>query len=223
MSEQTWHENHACAEFKTSRNRRCFYAQNLKRLLDVVLAGAAVVILSPLFVILWLVTRLDGGPSLFCQQRVGQSGKIFRCLKFRTMVVDAEDRLATYLAKHPQIAEEWARHQKLKSDPRITVVGRFLRKSSLDELPQLFNVLRGDMSLVGPRPFMPEQAEIYLGQAYYKLRPGLTGYWQISDRHHSEFGERARFDDKYFNEIGFRTDFRVLVKTIRVVLQAGGC
>lgn len=223
MSEQTWPESHARAEFKTSRNQRGFYAQNLKRLLDVVLAGAAVFILSPLFVILWLVTRSDGGPSLFCQQRVGRGGKVFRCFKFRTMVIDAEDRLATYLTKHPQIAEEWARHQKLKSDPRITAVGRFLRKSSLDELPQLFNVLRGDMSLVGPRPFMPEQAEIYLGQAYYRLRPGLTGYWQISDRHHSEFGERARFDDEYFNEISFRTDFRILMKTIRVVLQAGGC
>lgn len=223
MSEQTWPESHARSEFSANKKKRRLYEQTLKRLLDIALAGLAVLVLSPLYAVLWGATRLDGGPSLFCQLRVGRNGKTFRCFKFRTMIVDAEDQLAIHLAKHPQIAQEWARHQKLKNDPRITKIGRLLRKSSLDELPQLFNVLRGDMSLVGPRPFMPEQAEIYSGNAYFNLRPGLTGNWQVSDRHNSEFSDRVQYDEEYSNEISLFTDLNILLKTIRVVLQASGC
>ena len=143
-------------------------------------------------------------------------------VKLRSMVPDAEAQLQAYLEQNPQAREEWNRTQKLKSDPRITRVGRFLRRSSLDELPQLWNVLKGDMSLIGPRPMMIDQVKLYPGDAYFSLRPGITGPWQVSERNETEFADRARFDSGYLKELSFRTDLNILVRTFGVVMRCTG-
>ncbi len=138
------------------------------------------------------------------------------------MVPDAEMRLQACLAEDPKARAEWDATQKLKDDPRVTRMGRFLRKSSLDELPQLWNVLRGDMSLVGPRPMMLSQRAMYPGTAYYALRPGITGFWQVSERNDCEFAQRARFDADYQSRVSFLVDLTILMRTVRVVLRATG-
>ena len=139
------------------------------------------------------------------------------------MVSNADALLEQHLACDPAAREEWNRTQKLRHDPRITPIGRMIRKSSLDELPQLWNVLVGDMSLVGPRPMMVDQQEIYPGTAYYALRPGITGFWQTSVRNESSFAERAGFDAAYLRDLSFRTDLHILMRTVRVVLRGTGC
>lgn len=138
------------------------------------------------------------------------------------MVKDADARLETHLASDNAARGEWDTTQKLKADPRITPFGRFLRKSSFDELPQLWNVLKGDMSLVGPRPMMPEQAPLYPGEAYYTLRPGITGLWQVSERNATAFADRAHYDTRYEQSLSLVTDLRILMATIRVVLRGTG-
>jgi lipopolysaccharide/colanic/teichoic acid biosynthesis glycosyltransferase len=143
--------------------------------------------------------------------------------KLRSMVADADARLGAYLDANPERRREWDENQKLRDDPRITPVGRIIRKTSIDELPQLWNVLRGDMSLVGPRPMMPDQQAIYPGTAYYALRPGITGFWQTSVRNESSFADRARFDASYLRDLSFATDFGVLLRTVRVVVCGTGC
>jgi len=159
--------------FKT----QTFYKSYAKRGLDIALVLLFLPIVGPLVLLMAAVTALDGSNPFYSQLRVGKNGRFFRIWKIRTMTVDAEARLESYLNSNPEARAEWNKHQKLKNDPRITTVGRFLRKASLDELPQLFNVLQGSMSLVGPRPMMPEQEQYYFGSAYYSLRPGLTGLW----------------------------------------------
>lgn len=202
--------------------REGVYSRHLKRTFDllIVLLAAPFVLLAVL--IFALAVRLDGGPAFYFQDRIGKNGRIFRIWKLRSMVTDADARLAAHLEENPEARAEWDHSQKLKNDPRITRVGRLIRKTSLDELPQLWNVLTGDMSLVGPRPMMPSQAPLYPGQAYYRLRPGLTGYWQISSRNESSFAERAGFDSRYAAELSLRTDVRVLFSTVRVVLRGTG-
>jgi lipopolysaccharide/colanic/teichoic acid biosynthesis glycosyltransferase len=138
------------------------------------------------------------------------------------MVHDADARREDHLAQHPAARAGWNRTQKLRNDPRITPIGRVLRKSSLDELPQLWNVLKGEMSLVGPRPMMPSQAGLYPGTAYYALRPGITGSWQVSARNESSFADRARFDADYDQRISLATDLLILLATVRVVLRGTG-
>jgi exopolysaccharide production protein ExoY len=138
------------------------------------------------------------------------------------MVCDAETRLAEHLARSPEAQAEWDHTQKLKCDPRITVFGNFLRKTSLDELPQLWNVLKGDMSLVGPRPMMAGQQGLYPGLAYYALRPGITGSWQVSDRNASSFAARADFDNAYEETLSFMGDLHILAATVGVVLRGTG-
>jgi len=138
------------------------------------------------------------------------------------MVPDTDARLAAHLALDEAARREWETYQKLTSDPRVTAFGRMLRKSSLDELPQLWNVLKGDMSLVGPRPMLPEQLPLYPGRAYFALRPGVTGLWQISDRNASTFARRAEFDADYAHRLSLATDLRVLVATISVVVRGTG-
>ncbi len=138
------------------------------------------------------------------------------------MVPNAEERLESHLAASPQTREEWDSTQKLKNDPRITSTGKFLRKSSLDELPQLWNVLTGDMSLVGPRPMMENQESLYPGTAYYALRPGVTGSWQVSDRNETTFAGRAKFDTEYYYSLSLATDLKILARTVNVVLRATG-
>lgn len=200
---------------------RSFYLTS-KRLFDVVMtllmAPCAIVIVG----ICALLIRRDGGDAFFCQPRVGQGGRIFSLWKLRTMASNAEARLQEHLAADPVARLEWDTKQKLRNDPRITTIGRYLRKYSIDELPQLLNVFLGDMSLVGPRPMLPEQRQHYPGTAYFDLRPGLTGLWQISERNNCTFVERALHDTRYSSTMSFSTDIWILSQTPIVVLRGTG-
>ena len=199
-----------------------FYRARGKRFLDLIIIFASLPFVLPMIALLVLVVARDGGQPFFTQKRVGRHGRTVRMVKLRSMVPDAEAQLQAYLEQNPQAREEWNRTQKLKSDPRITRVGRFLRRSSLDELPQLWNVLKGDMSLIGPRPMMIDQVKLYPGDAYFSLRPGITGPWQVSERNETEFADRARFDSGYLKELSFRTDLNILVRTFGVVMRCTG-
>jgi exopolysaccharide production protein ExoY len=201
---------------------RGVYAARAKRLFDIVAAACMLLLVAPLVMVLAWVVRRDGGPAFHRQERVGRHGRTFMCWKLRSMQPNAEQLLAEHLEQDPAAAAEWARDQKLRHDPRITRPGRVLRKYSLDELPQLANVLLGDMSLVGPRPMMPQQMELYPGRSYTALRPGVTGFWQVSDRNRTSFAARARYDDRYLAEVSLYTDIRVMLQTVQVVLRGTG-
>ena len=193
-----------------------------KRILDILLVLLMAPFVLPVVFGLGLLVRRDGGAAFYCQSRIGRGGKVFRLWKLRSMVVDADRKLEEYLCGNPAARAEWDDAQKLKDDPRVTAVGRLIRKTSLDELPQLWNVLTGDMSLVGPRPMMPQQAELYPGRDYYRLRPGLTGLWQISDRNQTSFAARAAYDAEYSRQMSLLTDILVLFATVWVVLRGTG-
>lgn len=199
------------------------YTGFFKRLMDILIVLAVAVPVIVVVALLATLVALDGKSPFFAQERVGRNGVNFRMWKLRSMVTDAEAQLETYLNANPEHRCEWDEHQKLRHDPRITTVGRIIRKTSLDELPQLFNVLKGDMSIVGPRPMMPSQRVMYPGLAYYAMRPGITGFWQISARNESSFAERAEFDNSYFKELSLLTDVIVMLRTFRVVLCGTGC
>jgi exopolysaccharide production protein ExoY len=194
-----------------------------KRLIDLALVAVGGPLLLPLILILVVLVRLDSGPAFYLQPRIGRDGRIFRLWKLRSMVPDAEAALATYLESNPEARAEWDSSQKLRRDPRLTAIGGFLRRYSLDELPQLWNVVIGDMSLVGPRPMMPSQRLLYPGTAYYDLRPGLTGLWQISERNNCTFAERAAYDNRYEQTVSAGVDFAILVRTLGVVFRGTGC
>lgn len=198
------------------------YGRYVKRAFDITAIILAFPIILPLIAVLALLVKLDGGPAFYSQQRIGRHGEIFRFWKLRSMIPDADRRLEIFLSADPDAQAEWTANQKLRNDPRITRLGRLLRKTSLDELPQLWNVLRGEMSLVGPRPMLPEQRELYSGHAYFELRPGLTGYWQIGDRNNSTFAARAAYDTRYALDLSLMTDLVVLFLTVRAVLRGTG-
>jgi Undecaprenyl-phosphate galactose phosphotransferase WbaP len=196
----------------------------VKAAIDITLAALLLVLTSFLFVILAVASRLDSGPMLFAHRRVGAGGRPFYCLKFRTMVIDADRVLEEALARDPALAAEWEATRKLVDDPRVTRIGRFLRKTSLDELPQLINVLRLEMSLVGPRPIVENEVPLY-GEAiaqYYATRPGLTGLWQVSGRSNTSYARRVQLDVWYVNNWTVWNDIAVLFKTIPVVLRRQG-
>ncbi len=204
-----------------------------KRLMDVVLSGAALLVLAPLLFLLALLVRMDGGPALFAQARIARGGRPFQVLKFRTMHVDAESKLSQILSADPRAREEWQRHQKLAVDPRITSVGRFLRATSLDELPQLINVLKGDMSLVGPRPIVAGNHRNHAGDAAYarsddfryysQFRPGITGLWQVSGRTSTDYSERVRLDRWYARNWSLWLDVVILFRTVSALINRTGC
>ena len=198
------------------------YGRDYKRLFDIVICILAAPFILPLVAVAALFVILDGHSPFYSQERVGFRGRAFRMWKLRSMKANADALLAEHLASDAEAAEEWRVNQKLKNDPRITLVGKFLRKSSIDELPQLWNVFVGDMSIVGPRPMMVEQRELYTGRAYFKMRPGLTGYWQISDRSQSSFEDRVPHDEKYFADRSFGVDLKVMIRTVLVVLRGTG-
>ena len=198
------------------------YTLHYKRALDIFVVALFMPIVGPIILLLAAMVMLDGSSPFYSQLRVGRDGRAFRMWKLRTMIPNADIVLEEYLKSNQAARDEWDATQKLKNDPRITWFGRFLRKTSLDELPQLINVLVGDMSLVGPRPMMVCQREMYPGSAYFRMRPGITGYWQISDRNACDFRDRVRFDDRYEREMSFRTDAEVLAQTVRVVLKGTG-
>ncbi len=196
-----------------------------KRACDIIGAIFLLPILLPVIAFFALAIRLDGGPGLYSQERVGLNGKRFRCWKLRTMVQNAEMVLDNLCARDPDIAREWKENQKLANDPRITPIGKFLRATSLDELPQIFNVLMGDMSFVGPRPFMSSQESLYCnagGRAYFNMRPGITGPWQVSGRGETSFLERIRYDQIYYEQHSLAKDLYLLVQTAGVVLRRTG-
>lgn len=199
-----------------------FYARRVKRTFDMTVVLMALPFVLPLILLLAMLVALEGGKPFYTQARVGRYGKPFRMFKLRTMVPDAEAALKRHLESDPAAREEWEATQKLKKDPRVTFLGRFLRKSSLDELPQLLNVLIGDMSIVGPRPIMVSQQVLYPGADYVRLRPGLTGMWQVTDRNDSTFAKRASFDAEYAMKLNWRTDFRIIWQTVGVVLRCTG-
>ena len=196
-----------------------------QRLLDIVGAFAIIVFLAPLLAFIAIAVMLSGsGPIVFKQRRIGRDGVVFHCWKFRPMVHDAEDRLADLLCRDPQAREEWARDHKLRRDPRITLVGRILRKSSLDELPQLFNVLAGTMSLVGPRPIVLAECSRYGRHfaEYCAVRPGITGLWQISGRNNVSYRRRVACDVLYSRRHSVSFNFTILALTIpRVLMRTG--
>lgn len=193
-----------------------------KRALDVLLTLLAAPVLVSVVLLLALLVMTDGGRPFYRQLRVGRNGRVFSMWKLRSMIPNADAALAAHLAADPAARAEWDRTQKLKRDPRITRIGRLIRASSLDELPQFLNVLRGDMSLVGPRPMMPDQVDLYPGRAYFALRPGITGPWQVSARNATSFADRARFDDTYHRTLSLGTDLRLLVATVGVVVKGTG-
>jgi lipopolysaccharide/colanic/teichoic acid biosynthesis glycosyltransferase len=199
-------------------------AVGLKRCFDIVGAALLLIAAGPLMLLLALALGVGGGPIFFAQERLGASGKPFRCFKFRTMVPDAERRLADYLAANPAFQEEWRTTCKLKSDPRVTKLGRFLRRSSMDELPQLLNVLRGDMSLVGPRPIKEAEIARYARRYrdYCRCRPGLTGLWQVYRDDTVDYVRRTELDSLYAGHWSFRRDLIILAKTLPAVLTARG-
>jgi exopolysaccharide production protein ExoY len=198
----------------------------LKRAFDIVGALIALLIMAPILPLLALAVRLDGGPVLYGHTRIGYNDRSFKCLKFRTMVVDADKALAQYLAANPSAAEEWARQRKLARDPRVTRIGAILRKTSLDELPQLINVLRGEMSLVGPRPVVREELEQHYGplgrSVYWTLRPGITGLWQISGRSDTTYRQRVTLDIAYGSTWSLLLDLKIVLRTIPAVLARRG-
>ncbi len=206
----------------SSRGAR-LYAGYFKRALDVTLVAISLPVVLPLIAVMALLVAFDGGNPFYSQLRIGRANRVFRIWKLRTMVKDADEKLRLHLDAHPEAKAEWASKQKLSDDPRITLVGWALRKSSMDELPQLLNVLRGDMSLVGPRPMMVDQKPLYPGRAYFALRPGITGTWQVSDRNASTFAARADFDQDYYDNLSFGGDVHLLMTTVSVVLRGTGC
>jgi exopolysaccharide production protein ExoY len=196
-----------------------------KRALDIIGAGLGLVVLSPFFLIVALMVRADGGPAFFAHQRVGRGGKLFGCLKFRSMVIDSQARLEALLASNPAARAEWEATRKLKNDPRITRIGRFLRSTSLDELPQLINVLRGEMSLVGPRPVQEAEIDRYYGASaahYMAVRPGITGLWQVSGRSETSYESRVALDVAYVSRPSMIADLAILFRTPVAVLSRRG-
>jgi exopolysaccharide production protein ExoY len=196
-----------------------------KRAFDMLAAAFLIVLLAPLMLMIAaLIVGAEGGPFFIRHRRVGRNGQEFSCLKFRTMVKNADEILVQYLARDPVAAMQWQANRKLVDDPRITQLGNVLRKSSLDELPQLFNIVRGEMSLVGPRPIVRDEAVNY-GSAfddYTRARPGLTGLWQVKGRSNTSYEERVKLDCEYVSTWSFRQDIVILLMTVPSVLTAKG-
>lgn len=204
---------------------RLFLRAAAKRALDVVGAALLLVLFAPVMAVIALLVARDGGAVFYAHRRVGRDGASFGCLKFRSMVPDADLRLAELLERDPAARAEWEATRKLRRDPRITSVGRFLRASSLDELPQLINVLKGEMSLVGPRPVQQAELNAFYGAAasYYRsVRPGLTGLWQVSGRNDTSYAERVALDVHYVAEATLLDDLRILLRTPLAVLRRRG-
>lgn len=195
------------------------------RVLELLLVTLALIFLLPLLIILAVAVKATSrGPALYRQDRLGLDGRLFGCLKFRSMQIDAGERLAALLETDPIAAQEWAVYRKLTNDPRITPLGHFLRRSSLDELPQLFNVLTGEMSLVGPRPIVVDEVHFYGRHisTYCSVRPGISGLWQISGRSNTTYRRRVAFDRLYVKRKSFGLDVAITLKTIPAVLTSRG-
>jgi exopolysaccharide production protein ExoY len=197
----------------------------LKRGFDITGALCALILLSPLFLLVAALVKFsDGGSVFYGHPRIGRAGRVFRCLKFRTMRENGDKILADYLRSNPEARAEWEATRKLKHDPRVTAVGAVLRKLSIDELPQVFNILIGEMSIVGPRPVVREELERYGSAAIFYLmsRPGLTGLWQVSGRNDVSYAARIAFDRHYVENWSLTQDIRIIIKTVPAVCLSRG-
>lgn len=221
-------ENAEVVEFdrkmtETKRKFRIYFF--FKRLFDIVASLILLIILSPLFLVISImIKRQDKGTAFLVQERIGKNGKAFKLYKFRSMVMHAEDVLEKMMAEDENIRREYLTNKKLDNDPRITKIGKFIRKTSIDELPQLINVLKGDMSLVGPRPYLFREIPD-MGEAYYHIvtcKPGITGYWQVNGRSDTTFEERCAMEKYYSKHISLMMDVKILFKTVKVVLFGKG-
>lgn len=193
-----------------------------KRTADVMIAISALILAAPAMLAVALLIKVTmGSPAIFSHRRVGFNGTSFNCYKFRSMVANAEQVLREHLANNPEAAREWEETRKLKRDPRVTLLGQMLRKSSLDELPQLFNVLRGEMSCVGPRPIVTDELKRYGDQVgeYLHTRPGLTGLWQVSGRSNTDYANRVALDSQYVRDWSLWADVVILARTVFAVMR----
>ena len=200
--------------------------EGAKRTMDILGGIAGIILLVPITIILYIVNLIekDDGPLFYSQLRIGKNGKLFRMWKFRSMVVGADQKLEEYLKENPEAREEYKINKKLKNDPRITKIGNFIRKTSIDEIPQFINVLKGEMSLVGPRPYLPREKED-MGSYYScitQCKPGLTGYWQINGRSQVNFSERLNMDMVYYRGRSFKRDIKILLLTVKKIIKRDG-
>lgn len=198
----------------------------IKRCIDIMSGIVGCILLIPITIFIGLsnIINKDNGPIFFTQKRIGQNGKVFNMYKFRTMVVGAEDILKKHLDEQTDIGKEYLEHKKIKNDPRITKVGKFLRATSLDEFPQFLNVMKGEMSLVGPRPYLIGEKED-MGEYYdfiVKMKPGVTGPWQVAGRNNLEFDDRLKLDKEYFDRRGNKRDINIILKTFKKVIKREG-
>ena len=222
IDEREPRESDRYARLSPGRGSLCPLGGLWKRTLDLLVASTALILFSPVMLaVALLIFATDGRPIIYSQKRIGFGGKPFDCYKFRTMVRNSDAMLRRHLAENPEAADEWSRTQKLRKDPRITTVGHFLRKSSLDELPQLFNVVRGEMSCVGPRPVVADELRRYgaEGEQYLKARPGITGAWQVSGRSKLSYEERVALDSAYVKNWALLCDIGILIKTIPAAMR----
>lgn len=216
--------SHEVMIFRVQQNLAKWSSRFLKRLFDIAGSVAIIIILSPVLLYISRKVREDGGPAIYGHERIGKGGQAFKCLKFRSMVINSKEVLEQLLANDKSARDEWEATFKLKNDPRITKIGAFLRRTSLDELPQLFNVLKGEMSLVGPRPIITAELERYNEEVDYYLlsKPGMTGLWQVSGRSDVDYETRVYLDAWYVKNWSMWNDIAILFKTIGVVLKKDG-
>ena len=193
----------------------------LKRIMDIIGALFGIIMLVPMTIGIYIANLIvgDNGPIFYSQNRIGKDGKIFKMYKFRSMVMGADEKLEKYLEENEEARKEYKINKKLKNDPRVTKIGKFIRKTSIDEFPQFVNVLKGDMSLVGPRPYLPREIDD-IGKAYpyiTAVKPGVTGLWQVSGRNDVTFEERLDLDIQYYKQKGIKSDMKLLGKTVKKV------
>lgn len=216
--------SHEVMIFRVQHNLAKHSSRIIKRMFDIIASIGIIILLSPLLIYISYKVKKDGGPAIYGHERVGKNGKSFKCLKFRSMIINSKEVLENVLASDPEAKAEWDATFKLKNDPRITPIGNFLRRTSLDELPQLFNVLKGEMSLVGPRPIITAELERYNDEVDYYLlsKPGMTGLWQVSGRSDVDYDTRVYLDAWYVKNWSMWNDIAILFKTVSVVLRRDG-
>ncbi len=214
-------------ENKYSRNKIIEkIEEKIKRMIDIIGGTCGIIVLVPMSICIWIANLInkDNGPIFYVANRIGKDGKNFKMYKFRSMVVAADEKLKEYLEQNPEAKIEYKKYKKLKQDPRITKVGEFIRKTSIDEFPQLINVLKGEMSLVGPRPYLPREKEEMANYYTYiiKCKPGITGLWQTAGRSKTTFEERLMMDTEYYYENNLKNDIKILCKTVKNVMKKEG-
>lgn len=220
-------ENVSLIPIKLERNKIIVKIEKiLKRALDILGGIFGSICLIPITIGIWIANKIigDKGPVFYTQERIGQNGKIFKMYKYRSMVIDADERLEKYLEENEEAREEYREYKKLKNDPRITKIGKFIRKTSLDEFPQFINVLKGEMSLVGPRPYLPREKEDINGFFNYitACKPGITGLWQTRGRSSTTFIDRLTLDMSYYYDHTLKSDIKILYKTVENVIKKEG-